>query len=136
MNDFRILYQNQDGNLAIIVPAKGISIEQAAISVPVNTKWIVVHPSELPQEQEFRNAWRLNQLDEVIIDFEKAKQITKNRLRLQRKPLLDALDIEFIRAIEKGQNTAKIQEEKQRLRDLPDLVEQAKSLQELTELMP
>ena len=54
----------------------------------------------------------------ITVDITKAKVITKDRLREERKPLLEAQDILFMQAQEAGTSTSAIVTEKQRLRDL------------------
>ena len=54
----------------------------------------------------------------ITISIPKAKDITKDRLRLDRKPLLEAQDILFMKAQESGADTTAIVAEKQRLRDI------------------
>ena len=54
----------------------------------------------------------------ITIDIEKAKEIVKEKLRLDRKPLLEAQDVLFQRALETGSDTTDIVAEKQRLRDI------------------
>jgi hypothetical protein len=54
----------------------------------------------------------------IIIDINKAKDITKDRLRAEREPLLLAQDIAFQRALESNADTSSIVAEKQRLRDI------------------
>jgi uncharacterized protein YdaT len=70
----------------------------------------------------------------ITINLEKAKEITKNRLREERKPLLEAQDVAFQRALEEGSDTASIVAEKQRLRDVTTLVDTVTTLDELKEL--
>jgi hypothetical protein len=70
----------------------------------------------------------------ITINFDKAKAITKDRLRAERAPLLQAQDIAFQRAIEEGRDTTAIVAEKQRLRDITNLVDEATTLDELKEL--
>jgi hypothetical protein len=70
----------------------------------------------------------------IIIDFQKAKAITKDRLRAERTPLLLAQDVAFQRALEEGADTTAIVAEKQRLRDITNLADQATTLDELKEL--
>ena len=48
----------------------------------------------------------------------KAKAITKDRLRADRKPLLESQDILFMKAQEAGSDTSAIVTEKNRLRDI------------------
>ena len=52
------------------------------------------------------------------VSLTKAKVITKDRLRVERKPLLEAQDIAFMKAQEAGSDTSAIVTEKQRLRDI------------------
>ena len=52
------------------------------------------------------------------INITKAKALTKDRLRADRKPLLEAQDILFMQAQEAGTSTTAIVTEKQRLRDI------------------
>ena len=67
----------------------------------------------------------------ITINLDKAKQITKERLREEREPLLAAQDVAFQRALESGADTASIVSEKQRLRDVTNLVDTATTLDEL-----
>ncbi len=59
----------------------------------------------------------------ITINIEKAKEITKEKLRADRKPLLEAEDIKFQRALETGADTTDIVAEKQRLRDITNDVD-------------
>jgi hypothetical protein len=70
----------------------------------------------------------------ITINFDKAKAITKERLRAERTPLLQAQDVAFQRALEEGADTSAIVAEKQRLRDITNLADQATTLDELKEL--
>ena len=53
------------------------------------------------------------------VDMAKAREIHKNKIRDARKPLLEALDIEFQKALETGSSTTDIVAKKQALRDAP-----------------
>jgi hypothetical protein len=70
----------------------------------------------------------------IIIDINKAKEITKGRLRAERKPLLEAQDVLFQRALESSADTSAIVAEKQRLRDITTLVDTANTVEELKAL--
>jgi hypothetical protein len=70
----------------------------------------------------------------IIIDIDKAKDITKDRLRAERDPLLLAQDVAFQRALEINANTSAIVAEKQRLRDITTLVDTANTVEELKAL--
>ena len=67
----------------------------------------------------------------ITINLDKAKEITKNRLRREREPLLQAQDILFQRTLESGDDTTAIVVEKQRLRDITLLVDEATTPEEL-----
>jgi hypothetical protein len=67
----------------------------------------------------------------ITINLNKAKAITKDRLRIERAPLLQAQDVAFQRALESGADTSAIVAEKQRLRNITFLADQANSLDEL-----
>jgi hypothetical protein len=68
------------------------------------------------------------------INFTKAKVIIKDRLRIDRKPLLEAEDIKFMRAQEAGDDTTAIVTEKQRLRDITKDVDVCTTLDQLKAL--
>ena len=65
------------------------------------------------------------------VNFSKAQAITKDRLRADRKPLLEEQDVLFMRAQEAGSDTSAIVTEKQRLRDITNQVDSMTTLDEL-----
>ena len=70
----------------------------------------------------------------ITINMNKAKEITKERLREERKPLLEAEDIKFMRAQEEGSDTTAIVAEKNRLRDITNSVDSCTTTDELKAL--
>jgi hypothetical protein len=67
----------------------------------------------------------------ITINLTRAKEIKKESLRQERKPLLEAQDVAFQRALESNSDTTAIVAEKQRLRDITMLVDTATSVEEL-----
>lgn len=67
----------------------------------------------------------------ITINFDKAKEITKTRLRVERLPLFKDTDVKFQRALEAGLDTSAIVAEKQRLRDITKLADEAQTIDEL-----
>ena len=67
----------------------------------------------------------------IVINMDKAKVITKDRLRADRKPLLEEQDILFMKAQEAGTSTSAIVTEKQRLRDITNQVDSMTTTDEL-----
>jgi len=65
------------------------------------------------------------------VNFSKAQAITKDRLRADRTPLLEAQDVLFMRAQEAGSDTSAIVTEKQRLRDITNQVDSMTTTDEL-----
>jgi len=132
----RIMYTNTEGGISVIIPSpdSDLTIEQiAAKDVPPNTDYKIVDVSEIPTDREFRSAWEHVQ-EKIDINFDKAKKITKQRLREERKPLLAAQDVEYLKALEVNGDTTEIIKEKKRLRDITKLADDATTLDELKEL--
>jgi len=67
----------------------------------------------------------------IEVNITKAKDITKDRLRAERKPLLEEQDILFMKAQEAGEDTTAIVTEKQRLRDITNQVDTMTTVEEL-----
>ncbi len=70
----------------------------------------------------------------ITVSIPKAKDITKDRLRVDRKPLLEAQDVLFMQAQESGADTTAIVAEKQRLRDITKDVDSCTTTEELKSL--
>lgn len=74
----------------------------------------------------------------ITVNMAKAREIKREKIRTQRAPLLAALDVDFMRAVEAGDTAeqARIAAEKQRLRDAPEdpRIEAAKTPEELASL--
>ena len=73
-----------------------------------------------PSDRHFRNAWTLS--DKIITeDLATAKTIFKEKIREVRKPLLEAQDVLYMKALEDASSSAKttIKNKKKSLRDAP-----------------
>ena len=68
---------------------------------------------------------------DITIDITKAKDVWKNKIREARKPALEKLDVDFIKAQEQGNDTTQIVADKNTLRDLPSQVDTANSIEEI-----
>ena len=67
----------------------------------------------------------------ITVNINKAKDITKNRLRAEREPLLVEQDIAYMKALESNSDTTVIVAEKQRLRDITNQVDSMTTTDEL-----
>ena len=67
----------------------------------------------------------------ITIDISKAKDVWKDKIREKRKPVLEQLDIDFVKAQETSSDTTSIVADKQTLRDLPSQVDTATTTDEI-----
>lgn len=128
-----IIFTNDNGGVSVCMPTGELDIEAVKIKdTPSNS--IIVDSSDLPQaDNDFFNAWEL--VDGVVnVNLDKAKEVTKRRLRTEREPLLAAQDVAFQRALELGADTSAIVAEKNRLRDITLLADSCTTTSELRAL--
>ena len=131
----RIVYPNDSGGIAVVIPSphwSGTMEELATKDVPNGKAYKIVEDSAVPTDRTFREAWE--NYESITTSFPKAKEITKTRLREERNPLLEAQDVLFMRAVETSKDKAEIVTEKQRLRDVTALADDATTLDELKSL--
>ena len=72
----------------------------------------------VPTNRDFRGAWSLSG-SVISEDMTKAKEIFKDKIREVRAPLLEAKDVELMKALEAGTSTTAIAAAKDALRDAP-----------------
>jgi len=54
----RIIYQQTDGNVAVLVPTGELPIEDVCQKdVPAGTPYLIVEDDAIPSDRSFRNAW-------------------------------------------------------------------------------
>ena len=61
----------------------------------------------------------------IFVNINKAKNVWKEKIRTARKPVLEKLDIDFMKAQEAGTSTTSIVADKNVLRDLTSQVDTA-----------
>jgi hypothetical protein len=127
-----IIFTNDNGGVSTCIPTGEISIEAVMTKdVPAGRGARIVNIVDLPnQHNDFYDAWEMDDTS-VTVNLDKAKAITKDRLRTERAPLLAAQDVAFQRALESGAPTTAIVAEKQRLRDITALADAATTLEGL-----
>ena len=74
----------------------------------------------MPSDRHFRNAWKLNG-SVMAEDITEAKKIFQDKIREVRKPLLEAEDVAYMKALEASDASAKDASvaKKKKLRDAP-----------------
>ena len=113
----KIIYTQSNGIVAVINPISG-NADDAIKDVPSGFAYEIVDDSVIPTDRSFRNAW-VQDSNTIKTDMAKAKEIHKTNIRTAREPLLEALDIEFQKALETSSSTTNIVSKKQALRDAP-----------------
>lgn len=130
-----ILYTNDEGWVSVATPCypPNINAEQEAqIAAWVQQKDVpalpdgsarpscIVDSAGLSGMNLFFEAWRLTPSGAVIWNKPAADELKRKQFRALRKPLLEKLDVEFMRSLEEG-NTAQVAEittKKKALRDV------------------
>lgn len=130
-----IIFSNANGGVSVCVPTGELPIDEVRRKdIPGGVQSYIVDAADLPEaDNDFFDAWEQTR-GVVTVNLDKAKEITKARLRAERAPLLAAQDVAFQRALETGADTTAIVAEKQRLRDLTALADACTSTAELRAL--
>ena len=83
-------------------------------------KSIAASDATVPSDRHFRNAWTLSG-STITEDVTAAKVIFKDKIREVRKPLLEAQDVAYMKALEDGDSSAQTtaKNAKKALRDAP-----------------
>jgi hypothetical protein len=127
-----IIFINDNGGVSTCIPTGELSIDAVLTKdVPSGRGARIVNLTDLPRDNDFYDAWEMDATS-VTVNFAKAVELTKARLRAERIPLLAAQDVAFQRALESGADTTAIVAEKQRLRDITNIT--ATTLDELRAL--
>jgi histone acetyltransferase (RNA polymerase elongator complex component) len=130
-----IVFTGLNGNVNLCAPSNELPIE-TVLTKDCPAGAIIFNRNDLPNDDwDFFNSWELVN-NNVLVNINKAREQTKERLREERIPLLAAQDVLYMQAIEKNQNTTSIVVEKQRLRDLPTLADVCTTLAQLRNLKP
>jgi len=89
----------------------------------------------VPSDKHFRDAWTANGTV-ITEDLAAAKVIFADKIREARKPLLEALDADYMKALETSADTTAIVSDKQALRDAPTAGNSATTITELKAAWP
>jgi hypothetical protein len=124
-----ITFKTKNNGVGLLVPStereQTLTLEAiASQDLPPNTSWKIIDRRSLQAvDNIFLDALVWSEVKEFEISFDKAKEIWRNSFRRARKPILEKLDVEFIKALEAG-DTQKQQEivtKKQQLRDITEM---------------
>jgi len=121
-----IIYKTESG-IAKIIPAKNIDIKTQIKYIPKGVEYKIVDTSDIPEDKDFYRALNYD----LKIDIKKAKEIQKDKIRIERDKKLKELDIAFMLALENSMDYSDIIKQKQALRDLPQKVDICKTLDDI-----
>lgn len=137
----KIAVKRLDGGVSIVIPTNEATPElllRDALAVDGYVSHRDLEDLDIPSDRVFRNAWTDNLPGtQIDIDMPKAHLIKKDQMRALRKPKLEALDVEFMLALEAGDSVKQqdIASKKQELRDVTKLV-LPETVDELKAFMP
>lgn len=144
----KIIFTRPDGGLSVVHPVRNTIGETLATDEEIEQRAWNKLPSEainprfidaVPADREYRNAWVANGAA-VAVDMPKAREIKREQLRSLRAPKLEALDVEFMRAVETDDKAKQdeVRAQKQALRDVTNnnAIEDASTPVELKAFLP
>lgn len=140
----KIIYQQENGTVALVVPTNQFTLEQVIESaVPVGAPYLVIDNEHIPDGfMDFHSAVNANFDDPINItikvDIDKAKELAKETIRALRKPLFEENDIALRDAMLSGNKIAlkAATDKRDRLRNATKKVEQLNTLDELRKVKP
>lgn len=74
--DVRIIYEHDNGNMAVVLPAKNSKLTFDEIiqkSVPPGKQYKIIDSADLPKDRKTREQWRMNGHQDRGKDFGRAK---------------------------------------------------------------
>lgn len=126
-----IIYPQEDNKLAVIIPVG--NYQDAIKDVPEGVEYAVVDDLGSLDDDYF-DAFEYRNMG-ISCNIDKAKEIHLDKFRIARKPLLESLDIQYMKALESNDpvKAAEIAAKKQELRDvtktpLPDTLPEIKEV--------
>lgn len=131
-----IVYNNDDGFMSVVIPAYKDNMSESDKDSLLNyvisndipklpngqsRKYFIIERSQLPDRKYLKNSWKVNETTGgIYLDKTLSTNHKKQQFRTLRKPLLEKLDVDFMRALENGDTNLvnTIKQKKQELRDI------------------
>jgi hypothetical protein len=116
MTNQRIIFQNAEGGVSVIIPTGELPIEEvAAKDVPEGVPYEIVEDDAIPADRFFRNAWVANGAA-VDVDLDKAKDIGHDIRRTKRETEFAPFDAIIMKQIP-GTSATEAEAARQEIRD-------------------
>lgn len=126
-----IVYTSENGSAAVAGIAADVTEADALVALQKeHPDAQLIDAADLPKDQDFFDAWVFED-GSVHVSMDKAREVSKQKIRNARKPLLAELDVAFQRALEAGSNHSSIVAQKQKLRDATKLADDAATIDDL-----
>ena len=111
-----ITYPQPNGQVAVVIPTGDVN--DAIKDVPEGVEYKIVESVDI--DNDYFNAYEFDAETGAKVNIEKAKAIHLDKFRAARAPKLAKLDIDFMKAVEAGDDAkkAEIIAAKQALRDV------------------
>ena len=114
-----ITYPQPNGQVAVVIPCGDVN--DAIKDVPEGSEYKIVESVDI--DNDYFNAYEFDKVIGAKVNLDKAKTIHLDKFRSTRTPLLEKLDISFMRAVEAGNTDLQkeIASKKQALRDITSI---------------
>jgi len=111
-----ITYPQPNGQVAVVIPTGDVN--DAIKDVPEGVEYKIVESVDI--DNDYFNAYEFDAELGAKVNIEKAKAIHLDKFRSARKPKLDKLDVEYMKAVEVNDEAKKaaVAADKQALRDV------------------
>lgn len=138
----KIGIERDDGGLTVMTLVDGLGLEDVPREIAKweqGTGYKAVRWEEITEypPRLYRNAYELGD-KQAVVNMEKARNLHRDELRIARKPMLEELDVAYVRADETGDaaQKASIASDKTVLRDVTEdpRIEAAQTPEELAQL--
>jgi hypothetical protein len=132
-----IAYKQNNGSLGIINAFKCDDVNLFLQKIGISNSVYKILDGTEQIDHEFFDAHEMTDAAEITVNILKAKEIQKNKWRARRILILKQLDVDYMRAVERGDTAAqqKIASKKQQLRDIT-LIELPDSLEGIKSVLP
>jgi hypothetical protein len=126
-----ITYPQANGQVAVIIPTGDVA--DCIKDVPIGVEYKIVESLDI--DDSYFNAYEFHPEDGAEVNIDKAKGIHLDKFRAARTPILQKLDVQYMRALETEDSVkaSQIAIAKQELRDvtkteLPDTLPEIKKV--------
>ena len=111
-----ITYPQPNGKVAVVIPTGDVNL--AIKDVPAGVEYKIVNSVDI--DNDYFNAYEFDAELGAKVNIDKAKDIHLDKFRSARTPLIEKLDIDFMKAVESVNTTLQkeIASKKQALRDV------------------